>query len=189
MATWGLTAHIASPFSALETASTPEGLRVRECPTCGGRWVRSDDYWRWRAHATEPWPTATDDAGFSTHEPEPTAFRFCPEDNYLLTRYQVGPPHSFSIDQCRSCSGIWLDAGEWEALMRGGLAIKLRSILSQAWQDEIRAAPSAESDEERWRGQLALADLERITEIKAWLDRHPKRNHLYAYLRSKDTGH
>jgi len=182
-----MTCPVCTHGSTLQTTTTPEGLRVRECPTCGGRWVRSDDYWRWRAHATEPWPNATDAPELAPSEPESKGFRFCPEDNYLLTRYQVGPPHSFSIDQCRSCSGIWLDAGEWEALIRGGLAVKLRTILSQAWQDEIRGNHAPQTDEERWRGQLALADLERIAEIKAWLDRHPKRNHLYAYLRSKET--
>ena len=172
-----------SAHRTLELESLPEGLRVRRCPACGGRWLRSDDYWRWRTgrqrEAAPPEAFPSDVSG----EPEPPKLRFCPEDGYLLARFQVGPPHSFALDQCRTCSGVWLDAGEWEALAAGGLADRLHLILSEEWQDQLRPAGRAATEERQWARQLGEADLARITEIKAWLDGHPKRSQLYAYLR------
>jgi len=115
--------------------------------------------------------------------PEEQGLRLCPEDGYALAGFEVGPPHGFHIDQCRTCSGVWLDAGEWEALSDGGLADRLHLILSEEWQDELQAAYRDAEEGERWRGRLGPADLARISEIKEWMDEHPKRGELYAFLR------
>lgn len=172
----------------LRIQTLAEGLRVRECPACGGRWLRSDDYWRWRSRSSAPpgEPDGGDAPGSGAEhadEAEEPKLRFCPEDGYLLARFQVGPPHGFLIDQCRNCSGIWLDSGEWEELSRGGLADRLHLVLSEEWQDEIRGARRGTREEESWRRRLGETDHARITEIKAWLDAHPRRSELYAFLR------
>ena len=61
--------------------------------------------------------------------PEEPELRFCPEDGYILARFHVGSSHPFMIDQCRNCSGVWLDGGEWEALQAGGLSNRMHLIL------------------------------------------------------------
>jgi len=166
----------------LQIATLSEGLRGRACPDCGGRWVRSEDYWRWRSQkpeiAVQPGRSPT-----TGGEPQPAAPRFCPDDGYLLARFEVGPPHAFAIDQCRHCSGVWLDAGEWESLAAGGLADRLHLILSDEWQEELWAAERSAVEQRQWLRQLGEADLARITEVKEWLDHHPKRSQLYAFLR------
>lgn len=174
-----------STHRTLRTRSLPEGLRVRECPECAGHWIRSDDYWRWRSRSSTPSGDEheLEAPSLGADEAEDPKLRFCPEDGYVLARFRVGPPHGFLIDQCRNCSGIWLDPGEWEELCRGGLADRLHLVLSEEWQDEIRAARREAAEEERWRRRLGEADHARITEIKAWLDAHPRRSELYAFLR------
>ena len=119
----------------------------------------------------------------TTSAPSEPGLRFCPEDGYVLARYEVGSPHAFLIDQCRNCAGVWCDPGEWEALSEGGLAEHLHLILSEEWQDELAAAGRAAAEGEQWLRQLGAEDLTRISEIKAWLDGHPKRSELYAFLR------
>jgi Zn-finger nucleic acid-binding protein len=167
----------------LQLDAEPGQLRVRRCVGCGGRWIRSDDYWRWRAHQspgaagppTQPVP--------SSGEGEKPGHRFCPEDGYLLARFLVGSPHEFSIDQCRNCSAVWLDSGEWEALQAAGLSDRLHLILSAEWQDDIRRAEREATERKQWLRQLGEEDLERISDFKAWIDGHPKRSELYAFLR------
>lgn len=163
----------------LQVETVSSGLRCRECPECHGRWLRSDDYWRWRSRDPEPGVSPTE----SPSGEDGTGLRWCPEDGYLLARFHVGPPHGFSIEQCRTCSGVWFDRGEWEALLEGGLVLRLNHILSEEWQDELRAQRRASLEEEQWERQLGRESLQRIREIKEWLDSHPKRSELYAFLR------
>ena len=100
-----------------------------------------------------------------------------------MERFEVGAPHAFLIDQCRHCSGVWLDAGEWEALCDGGLADRLHLILSEEWQDELHSARRDIEDGELWHRELGASDFQRISEIKKWMDAHPKRSELYAFLK------
>lgn len=37
----------------LRIRTLTEGIRTRECPSCEGRWIQSDDYWRWRSRSSE----------------------------------------------------------------------------------------------------------------------------------------
>ena len=164
----------------LRRTREPLELMSHECPDCHGRWLRSDSYWRWVAKgnapdaaATELRPARADDA---------RGIRFCPEDGYVLAPYSVGDPLAFAVDQCRTCSGVWFDGGEWESLLEHGLAARLDDILSEDWQDELREAHDERRETEQWRRQLG-DDLDRIQEIKTWLDDHPKRSELYAFLR------
>lgn len=166
----------------LRIRTLTEGIRTRECPSCEGRWIQSDDYWRWRSRSSETL-AVEDDVASPVAEDDQPALRFCPADGYILARFRVGAPHRFSVEQCRNCSGIWLDRGEWEALRAGGLARRLHLVLSEEWQDEIRAAEQKVTEDERWRSRLGDADYDRISELKRWLDSHPRRSELYAFLR------
>ena len=167
--------------SELRLETVDGGLRVRECPTCEGRWVRSDDYWRWWSKVGEaaPSPHPTPEATV----PEEPELRFCPEDGYILARFHVGSSHPFMIDQCRNCSGVWLDGGEWEALQAGGLSNRMHLILSEEWQDDLRKAQRESIEEEGWLRRLGEADLARIRDIREWMNSHPKRSELYAFLK------
>jgi len=172
-----------STDQTLQVSTAPEGLRTRRCPSCDGCWVRSQDYWRWMSQRVAESSPAPVESIPTSGAPRELGHRFCPEDGYTLERFEVGAPHAFLIDQCGNCSGAWLDAGEWEALCEGGLADRLHLILSEEWQDQLQAARRDDGDGARWSRELGPADLARITEIKEWLDEHPKRGELYAFLR------
>lgn len=167
----------------LQLHETPRGLRLRQCSNCEGRWVRSDDYWRWRANVENQRQDPPSDPPPELAQIGEPEVRFCPEDGYVLARFDVGPDQAFWIDQCRNCAGVWLDAGEWEHLVHAGLSDRLHLILSADWQDELRKAMRGDTERQQWLRQLGEADLARIAEIKEWLDDHPKRSQLYAYLR------
>lgn len=172
---------VCTSYHALQLLSMSDGLRLHQCPSCQGRWIRSDDYWRWRSSGEHPAASSVDPPQLADEgQPE---IRFCPEDGYLLARFEVGAEPNFWIDQCRNCSGVWLDGGEWEHLVHEGLSDRLHLILSPQWQDEIRKARREETEQKQWLRQLGEEDLGRIAEIKEWLDGHPKRSQLYAYLR------
>lgn len=163
--------------------ASPSEPRLHYCPKCTGRWIRAADYWSWQARAGLSRPDRNAAPTPVSGDVERTPLRFCPDDGYLLARFVVGGPHAFSIDQCRSCAGAWFDAGEWEALRDGGLATQLHLVLSDEWQDELRKAQRESNEREQWLRQLGAGDLKRIAEVKEWLDNHPKRSELYAYLR------
>lgn len=167
---------------------TPDGLRVRRCAGCSGCWLRSEDYWRWRAND----PSITGPSGRSDGGPAPDpdadrpGFRTCPEDSYMLARIRVGGPPAFSIEQCRHCSGTWFDPGEWESLVSRGLSDELYELLSEEWQERFRAGGREAAEPEQWLKRLGESDFSRISEVKEWLDHHPKRSELYAFLRFHD---
>ncbi|MEM7417464.1 MAG: zf-TFIIB domain-containing protein [Gemmatimonadota bacterium] len=158
--------------------TTSEGLRNKACGACGGRWVELSDYWRWRASGVE---TEGSVATTSIVLAEEALFRACPSDGYRLAQYDVGDPLAFSLDQCRNCGGVWFDGGEWESLIAHRLSDQLPLILSDEWQSRVQEAARRDLERKQWERQLG-ADLGRIEEIKSWLDEHPKRSELYAFL-------
>lgn len=155
---------------------------IHRCPACGGTWLRSADYWRWRAeHPRNVPPPSPDEISLErSEEPE---LKSCPEDAYVLARFRVGPGDSFSIDQCRTCGGVWFDPGEWGLLEDEGLHLHLHHVLSEEWEEELKEVERRRDERERWIRQLGEENFERISEVKAWLDDHPKRSELYAFLR------
>lgn len=176
-----------TPRRTLSPGASPNGPRFHHCERCEGRWIRTADYWRWRARATLSEPAVVAAPGSMPAEIERSGLRFCPDDGYLLTRFLVGAPHSFTIDQCLKCGGAWFDAGEWEALLGGGLATQLHRILSDEWQNRLHRVERGAEDPEPWVLELDEADRERIIEIKRWLEAHPQRSELYAFLRFHET--
>ncbi|HVO27699.1 MAG TPA: zf-TFIIB domain-containing protein [Candidatus Margulisiibacteriota bacterium] len=71
--------------------------------------------------------TAAAEAGQAAVSPEATPMT-CPRDGTPLNSHTL---HDVSVDECPSCHGMWLDAGELEALGRwenaGWIARWLRS--------------------------------------------------------------
>jgi Zn-finger nucleic acid-binding protein len=166
----------------LTPTAMEEGLAARHCGACGGRWLRADAYARWRSRRGGDLPEHLAEEGAPAPPTEPPGARLCPECGHILTRCRVGHGVGFALDACRTCGGVWLDAGEWEALRARNLHDDIHRIPSAAWQREVRAA---ERDEERERlllERFGPADLAELRRVKAWLDAHPSRAEMLAFL-------
>ena len=143
-------------------------------------WLRAIDYWRWAAR--QPRSEDSPDLPSSAVAEDHQGLRHCPEDGYVMARFRVSQHPGFYLDQCRSCSGVWLDQGEWEELAELGLQARLGEVLTEEWEVELRRAEREARDEEMWLRRLGPEDLEKIRALKGWLAEHPKRSELLAFL-------
>src|SRR5688572_16110919 len=88
----------------LDFSSLESNLTSRHCDKCGGNWIPSFEYWKWREQHKESLPERTAE---QTIPPNPVTSaliaKLCPECNKILIKYRVGHGASFSIDQCRNC--------------------------------------------------------------------------------------
>ena len=156
-----------------------QGPSTIRCEHCGGTWLRAVDYWRWAAEQPRE---ASPDLPSSTVAEDHQGLRYCPDDGYVMARFRVTRHPGFYLDQCRTCSGVWLDQGEWEELAELGLQARLGEVLSEEWELALRKKEKEAHEAEMWERRLGGEDLERIREIKSWLADHPKRSELLAFL-------
>jgi Zn-finger nucleic acid-binding protein len=176
---------ICKPPQSLDLAPLEEGkLPARRCSTCHGHWIRSTDFWRWCAQRGENIPESPASEVPIT-APEVGGFRLCPDCDYVMARYHVGHGLGFTVDRCRNCEGAWLDGGEWDALRVRNLHDDLPRIFDDAWQRAVRRDVHDQTIEESFRRRLGDDDYRRAQELRAWLDPHPKRSELFAYLQLK----
>ena len=63
----------------------------------------------------------------------------CPKDGYDLTSSEV---HGVTIETCSHCGGIWLDAGELEAVAKDDSSNVITRVISDALSS-FRRSPKA----------------------------------------------
>ncbi len=176
---------VCKPATLLELAPLEEGqLTARRCPSCNGQWIRSTDFWRWRAIAGANLPE-TPPSGGPLSPPEAGGLRLCPDCHHVLGRYRIGHGVGFTVDRCRNCEGAWLDGGEWDALRARNLHDDLPQIFDEEWQRAVKREVQDQAIEDSFRRRLGDADYTRAQELRAWLDSHAKRSELFAYLQLK----
>jgi Zn-finger nucleic acid-binding protein len=159
-------------------------LPIKSCPRCKGVWLQSQHYWDWlewqKANPESP-PTANTSSPTDIATDTPPARR-CPECGHFLTHAKVGHGLSFHIDRCGTCGGMWFNPGEWEALRAMNLHAQAHFIFSAAWQASVAREDRQAAHEEILRQKLGVADLDEIRRVKKWIEAHPHRSELYAYL-------
>jgi Zn-finger nucleic acid-binding protein len=168
----------------LQPAALEDGkLAAWRCVSCNGHWIRNADFWRWRAKVGNlPETPAIEPARMA---PEAAGLRLCPDCHHVLGRYIVGHGVGFTVDRCRNCEGAWLDGGEWEALRARNLHDDLPRIFDDEWQRAVKREVQEQATEDRFRRRLGDADYARAQELRTWLDTHPRRSELFAYLQLK----
>ena len=160
-----------------------DGLRGRECPGCGGRWISSVNYLDWlHRHGNELPTGAVDGVAAAEQATESRGAKICLECGAIMHPLRVGHGITFKIDRCGRCGGLWLDRNEWESLRARGLHDDLYLIYTDGWQKALRAQEAQEIGDVMLLERLGAADLERVKEIRACLDRHPEKRLLISLL-------
>jgi len=165
---------------SLTIAELAPGLSSYQCPNCLGNWVRLEQYTRWRERA--PNPEATPLSSTATAAEPPAKLRRCPDCSYTLARYRVASDATFVLDRCRKCHGVWFDRDEWQLVEARGLALRLADVFSDEWQRDIRQKEQAASIERMFEQRLGSEELARAREARDWINGHPKKSELLAYL-------
>lgn len=165
----------------------PNGLRGQRCPQCLGVWVRGEHYYAWLDLTAEQRKAGHAESAASGVKPDVTEnragkARLCPECGRMMTRYEVGNGADFMIGRCSNCAGVWLDAGEFEALVALGLVDKLHFVASTAWQADLMRIRQQEAYENLLLDKLGEADMAEARRVKAWADKHAHRAEILAYL-------
>jgi Zn-finger nucleic acid-binding protein len=148
---------------------------------CHGHWIRGETYYAWIEQANRAAPRAVEVHDVAPAHDIPRA-KLCPECHKIMRRYEVGHGVEFCIDRCATCAGIWFDANEWEQLQAHQLADRVHFIFSAAWQSELHRQRHDEAERARLRERLGNADFDRLQQTKQWIQNHPHRDELTAYL-------
>lgn len=166
----------------LERQELESALPTQRCTACGGHWVQSSHYWRWLdEHPHEP-ATAEPAVQIESLGEDSKAGKLCPECGTFLIRHRAESDLPFHLDHCGRCAGVWFDAHEWEVLRSRNLHDRMHYIFSDAWQARIRLAERKAAEHKRLLERLGHQTMQRLEEIKQWLDAHPHGSELYAYL-------
>jgi Zn-finger nucleic acid-binding protein len=182
---------VCTPPQVLAAATVAGSLAVHGCGRCGGRWVRNADYLAWMLAAAalprslaraEPPAAVTRPAGAADTEPR---LRYCPDCRHVLARFHVGQGVDFLVDHCRNCAGTWLDATEWEVLRERGLHDDLLHVFTDEWQQSVRDEARRARLDAEFRARVGEDDYARLLEVKGWLDAHPRRPELLAFLQAR----
>lgn len=178
--------------ATLKNSRLESNLATLNCPDCGGHWIKSYQYWRWRDAQGRDLPELPptpllEEATSGASMDAPSSPRFCPDCGRFMRRYPVGHDTGIELERCENCGGMWFDAQEWEALRTRNLHDDVHKVFSEVWQLKIFRHQRAEAHEKLLRQMLGPEDLEKALQIKAWFDAHPRRNELYALLRDEQS--
>lgn len=172
----------------LESAVLESALPVMSCPSCGGSWLRANEYTLW---LKSQHPGTFDEekvkearVRFPVVESNLTAI--CPDCGRFLRKFRISAKVDFHLDRCNHCNGVWLEKNEWESLKTADLHDEINKIFTKPWQQEIHDKSTAVNFDAMYLAKFGPTDYARIKEVRAWLQKHPNRNALIAFLLDKD---
>jgi Zn-finger nucleic acid-binding protein len=157
------------------------GLLAKRCANCRGVLLSMNDYLDWRERHFSDALAAVEPAAIPGQEKASKAHA-CSQCSRVMARYRTGGASSFWLDYCPSCQLVWLDDGEWALLEQSGLALHLDTILTDRWQQRIQSRKTLSYREELLRTRFGEETLSEIRRIQAWLNAHPKKRDILAWL-------
>jgi Zn-finger nucleic acid-binding protein len=160
------------------------GLAAFHCPACGGNWLSGDRYKAWQQQQPQELQNAAPmlmDVPFES-SPTDTQAALCPECTHYLSRMKIGQKHSFYVERCSNCGGIWCDRGEWEVLQKMGLHGSIEQIFSADWKIRIKELEYADRERQATIEKLGEDIAERVFELAELLEHHPNGDFGVAYL-------
>jgi Zn-finger nucleic acid-binding protein len=156
------------------------GFPVWKCAVCSGVWVPDG-----RAVGAIP---PADLIGASEAGEVDARAGLCPAGHGILTRAQSFVGDEFYVDRCRTCSGVWFDRGEWEAVAAAGLSAGLFVMWTEPWQRAQRRQRAAAAYEAQLEGELGRELVQQIRSLADALRQHPSRLLALGYLHGRMSG-
>lgn len=175
--------------SPLKNVALEEGLPAAACPDCGAVLLQMDDWRRWRSRAPQQPPEAPATAAAAQLPADHGRARACPACTRLMERLPVEPLGSFRVDRCGACQSVWLDAGEWQALVQRGLAHQLDALLSDGGQRRLQAERLQATRMHALRQRHGDACIDEVLRIRRWLAEQPHRDEILALIRATEPLH
>ncbi len=166
---------------ALRSISLETNLAAHACPQCEGLFISSNDYWTWREQHGPDLPEQPD-AADSAPPAETVRAKQCPLCRHLLLPFKVALDIPFTIAHCGACNGMWFDKDEWSCLQRRSLHDNLHQMFSEPWQRRLRLAEHRARQDAIYRAKFGEHEYAEARRVKAWLDAHPQRQALRAFL-------
>ncbi|WP_028454334.1 TFIIB-type zinc ribbon-containing protein [Chitinilyticum litopenaei] len=165
----------------LQRSEIQHGLKAQVCADCGGVWLDLDEYKEWLLQTA----IVVHEGDFSSlvevSEQSPHAL-FCSDCDRMLHKYRLSPQLPVRIDRCSPCGKVWLDAPEWQVLQQQGETTELLRVLNDRGQREIREMEARQRREQADLRRFGAVDYRRLQDVRSWLDSHPLRAELLAYL-------
>jgi hypothetical protein len=158
-----------------------DGLTAYQCPESGGHYIPAAAYMRWLSKQPARSEHLPPGSGTAAEErPSENAY-LCPETDSIMTRYKVGHGFRFTIDRSIT-GGVWLDAGEWEALRQRNFHDEIHFIFTDPWQRKILREALSTSASQRLEARLGSDLFARLTTLKQEIANHPHQAEIHAFL-------
>ena len=110
----------------LRARETTGGVVMDECRDCHGVWLDSHELVR--ILGAEVSFTGESEEAAPEQSPLDDVVGDCPRCHQRLKVHQVPGEHSFHVEQCGRCKGIWFDAGELERFVVRDVAAMVRQV-------------------------------------------------------------
>ncbi len=172
---------------SLEQHLLEENFTALACRQCAGYWIAGAPYWNWLENGAPDLPEKSPEQGLALAVTESGDAKLCPTCGRLLIRYKVGHGTTFHVERCGQCAGMWFHANAWEILRSRNLHRHIHLVSSDGWRAAVETDERQAAFEQIMLQKLGPADLDEIRRIKAWIDRHPRRNELHAFLMNQPT--
>jgi hypothetical protein len=166
---------------AMSPVALDEGLEAFHCMDSGGHYIPAASYMKWLEKQPARLPHLPEIESPFEAADDSSAARICPESGTLMTRFKIGHGFTFMVERSIT-GGIWLDAGEWQALRRRNFHDEIHLVFTAPWQKRVRDQQAQATYEDRLRSALGADLFARLHSIRAELADHPHRNLALAYL-------
>ncbi|MCP5095521.1 MAG: zf-TFIIB domain-containing protein [Chloroflexi bacterium] len=161
-----------------------QSLPAYQCGNCNGIWISAKDYWEWLNKRDETLPHTPSDMPLPLEESANA--RLCAECGRIMRRFKVWPDIPFYLERCSSCTSIWFDVGEWEAIKVRQLHDEIHLFFSKLWQEKLMDDERRKRFERMYHDRFGAADYAKVKALRAWIDAHSKGHALRAYLNDRD---
>jgi hypothetical protein len=158
------------------------GLSVWRDPQSGGVWIPLAAYVRWLNSADRAARPLPDGYQPRLADDSTRSALICPESGCIMARFQVGHGLTFQLDRSPVTGGVWLDAGEWEALKGADLHTALHLVFTAPYQHRLRTqATDTALSNTLWR-LIGSKDFEKVSQFRDWLTDHKHAAEIFVYL-------